>query len=94
MHTVIHSCLAQKPSTYKDAGTGIEFTTWNIPSEEKSGGLTFGMALPGNALEKDATEFIGYIVRHPPVQRNIQVPDSEARTTLPMTSPPAKAGAE
>ncbi|KAL5356314.1 hypothetical protein BJX96DRAFT_171498 [Aspergillus floccosus] len=59
--TLTCSCLAQKPSPYTDSGTGIAFTTWNIPLEDKTGDLTFGMALPSNALKADATEFIGYI---------------------------------
>jgi cellobiose dehydrogenase (acceptor) len=45
-----------------DAETGIKFATWG---QERAGQgvFTFGMALPSDALEKDATEYIGYLVR-------------------------------
>jgi cellobiose dehydrogenase (acceptor) len=45
-----------------DPGTGIVFDTWPVPSSATAGGLTFGVALPSNALTVDATEFIGYLV--------------------------------
>ncbi|KAF9890647.1 hypothetical protein FE257_005778 [Aspergillus nanangensis] len=59
--TLMCRCLAQKPGHYIDPGTKIGFTTWSISGEGKPGELTFGMALPSNALQTDATEFIGYI---------------------------------
>ncbi|KAI1327173.1 carbohydrate-binding module family 1 protein [Xylariaceae sp. FL0255] len=56
------------PTTYTDPKTGIVFNNWIVPdtasgTDETStwGGLTFGMALPSNALTTDATEFIGYL---------------------------------
>lgn len=62
--------LAQSgtPVIYEDAETGIIFNTWPVPDRASGatgvstyGGLTFGMALPSDALEIDATEFIGYL---------------------------------
>ncbi|KAJ9137225.1 Fungal cellulose binding domain-containing protein [Pleurostoma richardsiae] len=58
------------PVPYTDPATGIVFGTWSVPDAppngdsegpETSGGLTFGVALPSDALETDATEFIGYL---------------------------------
>ncbi|KAJ8123784.1 hypothetical protein ONZ43_g345 [Nemania bipapillata] len=51
----IRTCLAQDPVPYTDPGSGIEFGTW------EQGDMTIGMALPADALTKDATEFIGYL---------------------------------
>ena len=45
--------------TYSDAETGIKFTTWEATS---GAAFTFGMALPADALTKDATEYIGLLV--------------------------------
>ncbi|EAU37630.1 predicted protein [Aspergillus terreus NIH2624] len=90
--TLTCSCLAQKPSPYTDPGTGIAFTTWNIPLEDNGGDLTFGMALPSNALKTDATEFIGYIVSSPP-QSSAQTQTNKLRTTPPMANPAKTAGA-
>ncbi|KAE8166897.1 hypothetical protein BDV40DRAFT_295928 [Aspergillus tamarii] len=61
--TLLPGCHAQAPEAvvYNDPGTGITFDTWNVPSSSKAGGLTFGVALPNNALESDATDFIGYL---------------------------------
>ncbi|EAW14611.1 cellobiose dehydrogenase [Aspergillus clavatus NRRL 1] len=61
--TVIQTCLAQvsAPTAYTDPGTGITFDTWTMPATGTTGGLTFGMALPSDALTTDATEFIGYL---------------------------------
>ncbi len=70
---MFHLSLAQSanPVLYTDPGTGINFDTWsatNAPPNGDSegpqtlGGLTFGVALPSNALSVDATEFIGYLV--------------------------------
>lgn len=51
------------PVSYTDPGTGITFATWPVPAGDTNGdGLTFGMALPDDALTTDATEFIGYLV--------------------------------
>ncbi|KAH8705730.1 cellobiose dehydrogenase [Talaromyces proteolyticus] len=59
----VQLCLAQSstPTVYKDPGTGITFDTWPVPSTLTQGGMTFGIALPKDALTTDATEFIGYL---------------------------------
>ena len=51
------------PVAYTDSKTGIVFDTWTVPQSDTKGGLTFGVALPSDALTVDATEFIGYLVR-------------------------------
>ncbi|KAI0478626.1 fungal cellulose binding domain-containing protein [Xylariaceae sp. FL0804] len=56
-------------TVYTDEGTGITFDTWIIPNSAAGdtvdtstvGGMTFGVALPDDALTTDATEFIGYM---------------------------------
>ncbi|KAI2620597.1 carbohydrate-binding module family 1 protein [Hypoxylon sp. NC1633] len=64
----IQQCLSQSgtPTLYTDSKTGINFDTWTVPDTTDGtggvsalGGLTFGVALPENALTVDATEFIG-----------------------------------
>ncbi|KAI2618080.1 carbohydrate-binding module family 1 protein [Hypomontagnella submonticulosa] len=60
----VRQCLGQNgtPTVYKDSETGITFDTWEVPDTSTSGGgLTFGVALPENALTADASEFIGYL---------------------------------
>ncbi|PKS12504.1 hypothetical protein jhhlp_000711 [Lomentospora prolificans] len=47
--------FAQEPTPYTDADTGIGFNTWSTPS------VRYGMALPADALETDATEYIGLL---------------------------------
>ncbi|KAL2826704.1 hypothetical protein BDW59DRAFT_145062 [Aspergillus cavernicola] len=61
--SVIQPCLSQSnaPTLYTDPDTGIVFDTWTVAPTVTSGGLTFGMALPEDALTTDATEFIGYL---------------------------------
>ncbi|KAE8139037.1 hypothetical protein BDV38DRAFT_281595 [Aspergillus pseudotamarii] len=61
--TVLQSCWAQSgtPVAYTDSETGITFDTWSVPAGTGTGGLVFGVALPGSALTTDATEFIGYL---------------------------------
>lgn len=66
----LQTCAAQTVSNYTDKATGIQFGTWaflpdasdpdSIPA---SASFTFGMALPGDALDKDASEYIGILVR-------------------------------
>jgi len=54
------SAIAQNEAVlYKDQASGISFNTWSVD------GLTFGMALPSNALTTDATEFVGLLVSSP-----------------------------
>lgn len=48
---------AQAPTPYKDSTSGIEFGTWTPGT-----GFTFGLALPDDALTKDANEYIGLLV--------------------------------
>jgi cellobiose dehydrogenase (acceptor) len=45
--------------SYTDAATGVKFKTWTAPGESL---YTFGMALPEDALTKNATEYIGLLV--------------------------------
>ena len=47
---------------YTDPETGIIFDTWSASSTQTKGGLTMGFAMPEDALETDATEFIGLLV--------------------------------
>jgi Cytochrome domain of cellobiose dehydrogenase len=53
--------LAQMPTPtpYTNADTGIVFDTWQGFGAD----ITFGFAFPENALQADATELIGYLVR-------------------------------
>ncbi|CCF38618.1 cellobiose dehydrogenase, partial [Colletotrichum higginsianum] len=50
------------PTTFTDPGTGIIFNTWSASSAQTAGGMTYGFALPENALTTNANEFIGYLV--------------------------------
>ncbi|KAK8127196.1 carbohydrate-binding module family 1 protein [Apiospora sp. TS-2023a] len=52
----VHQAWAQSgtPKPYTDADTGIVFDTWPVSSS-----MTFGVALPSDALTVDADEFIG-----------------------------------
>ncbi|SPO06266.1 uncharacterized protein DNG_08955 [Cephalotrichum gorgonifer] len=59
-------CCAQYPDmvlgSYLDPATGANFTTWTAkPDSSGSGGVTFGVVLPADAAETDATEYIGYL---------------------------------
>ncbi|KAK1834107.1 cellobiose dehydrogenase [Podospora conica] len=45
---------------YKDAETGIVFKTWSATGANAAP-FTFGLSLPSDALEKDATEYIGLL---------------------------------
>ncbi|KAL2786733.1 hypothetical protein BJX66DRAFT_341861 [Aspergillus keveii] len=49
------------PVAYTDADTGITFDTWTVAPTSSAAGLTFGVALPEDALTSDASEFIGYL---------------------------------
>ncbi|KAI1171383.1 cellobiose dehydrogenase [Nemania sp. FL0916] len=51
----IRTSLAQDPVPYTDPASGITFGTW------QQGDMTIGMALPGDALTTDATEYLGYL---------------------------------
>ncbi|KAL2863142.1 uncharacterized protein BJX67DRAFT_390801 [Aspergillus lucknowensis] len=55
--------LAQssKPASFTEPNTGIQFDAWTVAESSLSAGLTFGVALPEDALDTDATEFIGYL---------------------------------
>ncbi|KAF9892638.1 hypothetical protein FE257_001040 [Aspergillus nanangensis] len=61
--TLLQSCRAQAsaPVVYTDPDTGIVFDTWTVPESTTAAGMTFGVALPSDALTTDATEFIGYL---------------------------------
>ncbi|KAK4249648.1 carbohydrate-binding module family 1 protein [Corynascus novoguineensis] len=62
---LLPSALAQNnaPVTFTDPDSGITFNSWGLAanSPQTKGGFTFGVALPSDALETDATEFIGYL---------------------------------
>jgi cellobiose dehydrogenase (acceptor) len=68
LNTDVQQASAQSatPVVLTDSKTGITFDTWPVPDSGTGqatwGGLTFGMALPSDALTTDATEFIGYLV--------------------------------
>ena len=52
------------PGTYTDPNTSIDFKTWSAPLDENgNGAFTFGMVLPQDAASKNATEYIGLLVR-------------------------------
>ncbi|KIH92074.1 hypothetical protein SPBR_03169 [Sporothrix brasiliensis 5110] len=51
--------LSLSPSTLTDAATGINFSTWATPGADGAGAFSFGFVLPEDALQKDATEYIG-----------------------------------
>ncbi|RYP93295.1 hypothetical protein DL770_000584 [Monosporascus sp. CRB-9-2] len=70
----VRQCLGQSgtPTVYTDPDTGITFDTWIVPDRNSAprgtfGGMTFGVALPSDALEVDADEFIGILVIPPSV---------------------------
>ncbi|KAI8241346.1 Cellobiose dehydrogenase [Colletotrichum sp. SAR 10_96] len=52
---------ASTPTTYTDPTTGIIFSTWSATTAQTAGGLTYGFALPQNALTVDANEYVGYL---------------------------------
>ncbi|KAL2162456.1 hypothetical protein VTH06DRAFT_7369 [Thermothelomyces fergusii] len=55
----LKQCAAQMTEgTYTHEATGITFKTWT-PSDGST--FTFGLALPGDALTNDATEYIGLL---------------------------------
>ncbi|TQN64791.1 Cellobiose dehydrogenase, partial [Colletotrichum shisoi] len=60
---LLDGVLAQSPvpTTFTDPGTGIIFNTWSASSAQTAGGMTYGFALPENALTTDANEFVGYL---------------------------------
>ena len=69
---MIDVCWAQNaaPTVLTDPATGITFDSWSVPNAppngdsegpETLGGLTFGVALPADALTNNANEFIGYL---------------------------------
>jgi cellobiose dehydrogenase (acceptor) len=65
---VLRPCAAQDRVMYTDPGTNITFGTWSVGGSvnpaagQPQATFTFGMALPQDALTKDATEYIGYLV--------------------------------
>ncbi|KAL2198241.1 cellobiose dehydrogenase [Corynascus similis CBS 632.67] len=55
----LQQCAAQMTEgTYTDEATGIEFKTWTAA---EGAPFTFGLTLPADALENDATEYIGLL---------------------------------
>lgn len=59
----LQQCAAQMSnSTYTDQATGIKFKTWAQDAGAAAASpFTFGLALPSDALTKDATEYIGIL---------------------------------
>ncbi|KAL2178314.1 cellobiose dehydrogenase [Thermothelomyces heterothallicus CBS 202.75] len=56
---LLQQCAAQMTEgTYTDEATGIQFKTWTT---SEGAPFTFGLTLPADALEKDATEYIGLL---------------------------------
>lgn len=53
-------CLAQDP-TFVTHESGIKFGTWSAAQSPNQAEFQFGMALPQDALTKDATEYIGLL---------------------------------
>ncbi|TLD33756.1 hypothetical protein PspLS_00731 [Pyricularia sp. CBS 133598] len=50
------------PGSFTDEETGIEFASWSVFTGAGGvGEFTMGIALPADALETDATEYIGYL---------------------------------
>ncbi|KAI1089568.1 carbohydrate-binding module family 1 protein [Rostrohypoxylon terebratum] len=67
---LIQQCLCQNstPTAFTDNTTGITFDLWTVPDSADGGGsvsvlggLSFGVALPEDALTANATELIGYL---------------------------------
>ncbi|GKT44994.1 uncharacterized protein ColSpa_05175 [Colletotrichum spaethianum] len=50
------------PTIYTDPGTGIVFNTWSASTAQTAGGMTYGFALPQDALTTDANEYVGYLL--------------------------------
>lgn len=74
---VLPSAFAQNnaPVTFTDPDSGITFNSWGLAanSPQTKGGFTFGVALPSDALETDATEFIGYLVGYAQTHKRLFV---------------------
>ncbi len=56
---------------FTEPNTNISFGTWSLdeiadPDAVGQHFYQFGIALPPDALKKDATEYIGYLVGTPP----------------------------
>ena len=71
---MLRPCLAQlgedTVDVFTEPNTNITFNRWSVEeiTEEEGYGQGFyelGMTLPPAALKKDATEYIGYLVRAP-----------------------------
>lgn len=71
--------------SYTDPDTGIEFKTWSTSGNAAP--FTFGLALPGDALTNDATEYIGLLVCRfvfrPPVANTPLTNYSAAKSQMP-----------
>ncbi|EFQ32394.1 fungal cellulose binding domain-containing protein [Colletotrichum graminicola] len=52
---------ATTPTVWTEPGTGIVFNTWSATNAQTAGGMTYGFALPQDALTTDANEYIGYL---------------------------------
>ncbi|KAL2755480.1 carbohydrate-binding module family 1 protein [Sodiomyces alcalophilus JCM 7366] len=53
--SLLNGAMAQIATPWTHPDSGIVYNTWTTSS-----GMTFGMALPSDALTNDATEYIGY----------------------------------
>ncbi len=66
----LRPCVAQTDEVpqFTEPNTNITFNTWGVDEIADPGTVgqnfyQFGIALPPDALKKDATEYIGYLVR-------------------------------
>ncbi|KAL4883520.1 hypothetical protein BJY04DRAFT_226540 [Aspergillus karnatakaensis] len=57
----LSTAQSSTPTPYTDPDSGITFDTWTVAPTSAAAGLTFGVALPSDALTTDATEFLGYL---------------------------------
>lgn len=53
----------REPTSYTDEATGIKFDTWAANDN-----MTIGVSLPSDALDKNADEMIGLLVRYHPTR--------------------------
>ncbi|KAK1974001.1 fungal cellulose binding domain-containing protein [Colletotrichum cereale] len=52
---------ATTPTVWTEPKTGIVFNTWSATDAQTAGGMTYGFAMPQDALTVDANEYIGYL---------------------------------
>lgn len=58
--------------TYIDPDSALRFTSWSsTPDADGRGAFTFGMTLLDDAATKNATDYVGVLVRMVPLQRHV-----------------------